>query len=179
MTETPTQPATRFTAGREDGKSNQQVVIELVCEAAPGTQFTFGRLADALAAGTSRTFDRRDVQQVVRLANHRLLREHRRCLRSVRGVGYAVAHANDHRELAGARNRRGTRQFKWALETLENVRLDEMTEEQRKIHLAQLEINSRLMEQQRRILRRQTQQDRVIASLTSRVEQIEARTEQA
>lgn len=169
--------ATAFRISRESGKSNQQVIIEFVREAQPGTVFTYADLAAVLASGTDRTYERREVQQVVRLANHRLLREHKRCLRPVRGVGYAMAYAKDHHELAGQRNRRGSRQFKWALDTLENVRLDEMSEQDRLIHLAQMQVNSEIYEQQRRILRRQEQQARAIATLTSRVEQMEAKRE--
>lgn len=165
-----------YKPARANGKSNQQVVVELVSAAEPGTTFTYEALGAALAEGTDREFGTRDVQQVVRLANRRLLREHSRCLRSVPTVGYALAHARDHRELAGARNRRGQRQFKWAMETLRNARMDEMTEQERAVHVAQLDINTALYQQNRRVLRRQEEQGRLIASLTQRVEQMEAKT---
>jgi hypothetical protein len=163
-----------FKITRASGKSNQQVVIEFVSGAEPGTLFTFDQIAAVLSEGTERTYDRSEVGQIVRVANTRLLREHKRYLRSRPGEGYSIALAKDHRELAGGRNRKSQRQLKWALDTLENVRLDEMNEGERSAHIAQLEVNAILFDQQKRILRRQTEQSRLILNLASRVEQIEA-----
>lgn len=164
-----------FVVGRVGGKSNQQVVVDFVCAAEPGATFTYDQIAAALAEGTDRIYDRREVQQVVRLANRRLLREYRRVLRTVVNVGYSVAHAKDHLGLASVRNTRGQRQFRWALETLENVRLDEMTEQQRMVHVAQQSVNAELFQTTRRILTRQAQHAKLIASLTHRVEQVEGK----
>lgn len=164
-----------FQVGRANGKTNQQVVIEHVFGAEPGTVFAYDDLAETLHIGTDREFSRQDVQRVVRAANRRLLREHHRILRVVQNVGYVVAHASDHHGLATARNVKGQRQFKWALETLENVRLDELTDQQRQVHTAQQVINSELYQSNQRILRRQAEQAKLIAGLTHRVEQMEGR----
>ena len=164
-----------FAIPRPDGRSNQQVVIELVRDAAPGTVFGYRQLAEALRPGAGHAFDRKAVQEAVRAANPRLLREHRRELACVPKVGYKLAHASEHVTLSGARTRRGHRQFRRATQTLEYARLDEMTEPQRAVHLAQQAINAELYAVQSRLLRKQAQQGRLIASLTSRVEQMEGR----
>jgi hypothetical protein len=175
MSATMTRPGPElFRVERLDGRSNQRVVIDLVAGADPGTTFGYDQLAAALGDGTTRDFDRRAVQEIVRAANLRLLREHQRCLRSVPNVGYRLAFARDHMELAGDRNRRGRRQYKRAVETLENVRMDEMTEQERAIHLAQQAINAELYHAIRRVSRRVAERDDVIARLVKDVDQLKA-----
>lgn len=164
----------KFEVGRANGKSNQQVIAELVAHRESGTVFTFSELGAVLAEGSDREFDRQAIQQCVRLANKRLLREHRRLLVSVKNVGYAIAHPKDQAAIAMGRNRKSSVQLKWAMDTLSNVRLEEMTETQRVIHLAQQSVNSELIQQHQRILRRQHDHAKLIAGLTHRVEQVEA-----
>lgn len=160
-----------FAVSRKSGKSNQQVIVEHVHLAEPGTVFTFGQLAAELGRETDRTFDRTAIQQVVRVANHRLLREHQRCLRSVRGVGYTIAFASDHMELAQARERKSRRQIKWAIETIANARQDELTENER----AQNAMLMHLYQQQQATARRMSRIDNLVGKLTHRVEQVEGK----
>ena len=163
-----------FARRRTTGLSNQEVVAEHCRRHPPGTTFTYEALAAVLSEGTDREFSRSDVQQVVRLAKMRLLRDHKRTLANVPRVGYQLAHARDHRGLAGAHTKRGQRQFKRALVTLENARLDEMTAAERELHLAQCGINQALYLEQQRILSKQARHDQLIARLAARVEQLEA-----
>lgn len=162
-----------FTTSRKTGQSNTAVLIDLVKEAVPGTVFTYDELAAVLSKDINRSYDKHEVQQSVRIANHRLLREHKRVLRNIRSVGYKMAKANEHGELAGNRTRRGNRQMKWALETLENARLDEMTEQERAIHVAQTTINNQLYEVTRRLSRQQAGITRILDNLSSRVDRLE------
>jgi len=164
----------KFMSRRPGGKSNQQVIVELVAHCSPGTVFTYEQLGESLADGVDREFDRHDVQQVVRLAKFQLLREHKRTLANVPNVGYQIAYAKEHRGIADDHTRRGQRQLKRALVTLENARLDEMTAQERELHLAQCEVNNRLYHEQRRILSKTARHDQLIARLVSRVEQLEA-----
>ncbi|MBX9682111.1 MAG: hypothetical protein K2X38_25415 [Gemmataceae bacterium] len=165
----------QFATIRLNGKSNSQVLVELVSGREPGTVFTHGELAEALGDGVERVFDINAVRQAVYDANKRLLREHSRILRAVTGVGYAIAFAKDHQELAIHRNRKSNRQLKWALDTLQHVRLDELTEQQRLVHMAQQVVNTELIQHNRRVLKRQQQHATLIAGLTHRVEQVEAK----
>lgn len=164
---------------RTNGVSNQEVVIALVRDHAPGTIFTYEQIATALEEGVERKFDRTDVQQTVRLAKMRLLREQKRTLACVPNVGYQLAHAKEHRGIAEGHTKRGQRQMKRALVTMENARLDEMTPAERELHLAQCEINQRLYQEQKRILAKQSRHDQLIARLTARVEQLEGKDERA
>lgn len=165
---------TRFLSSRVDGKSHQEVIVNHVRDHQPGKVFTYDDLAAVLAIGVDRTFSRADVQQIVRLAKMQLLREHKRTLACIPNVGYQLAHARHHRGIADSHTRRGCRQMKRALVTLENARLDEMTPVEREQHIAQCEINQRLYQEQRRILSKQAQHDQMLARLVSRVEQLEA-----
>lgn len=160
---------------RESGKSNQQVVIELVCDSSPGETFDYETLRAALSEGSPTMYERHDIQQIVRQAQPRLLREHQRCLRPIKGVGYQLAFASDHVELAGEFNRGALRKQKRAIDRLNYVRLDEMSPQQREIHLAQQQINASQYALNKRLLRQDDAIKNLVASLTSRVEQVEAR----
>jgi hypothetical protein len=157
----------QFTVTRADGRSNQQVVIDLVKGGAAGRLFSYGELAAALQEGTGEEFDTGRVQAAVRAANRRLLREARRYLRVAPRLGYRLIPGDEHLAAAGDRNRRGRRQLKWALDILENVRPDEMTKEQHQRHVAQLVINANVYHQARRL----DELERRFARLTHRVEQ--------
>lgn len=158
---------------RVDGRSNQEVIVDMVCSGTPGEVYTYERLQEVLCDGTDREFDRRAVQAVVRLAKLRLLREHRRTLTVVANVGYRVAHAREHRGIATDQTRRGTRQMRKALHTMENARIEEMTAAERELHTAQCAINSMLYQEQQRILNRQARTEDIIARLVNRVDQLE------
>lgn len=164
-----------FEVTRASGKSNQQVIVELVCNAAPDTLFTYERLAAALADGSDIVYDRHAVQSCVRMANRRLLEEHQRCLEAVRGSGYRIIRAGEHHRIAVWRNRRGCRQYREAMRTLQNVRTDEMTPEERQRHDAQLVINSALAQAVRSQQKQSERMSELIAGLTHRVEQLEAK----
>lgn len=164
-----------FRNRRASGRSNQQVIVELVRGQQPGTVFTYSQLVAALSEECDRVFTRQDVQQIVRLAKFRLLREYKRTLANVPNVGYQLAHAKEHLGIANGHTKRGQRQLRKALTTLENARLDEMTTQERDLHTAQCAINSALYHAQRTITSKQYRQDALIATLTSRVEQLEAR----
>jgi hypothetical protein len=127
---------------RPDGRSNQQVVIDLVQSAKPGTLFTFEQLIEELARETDRDFDRTAVTQVVNTANRRLLTTLQRCLHNVRGQGYRVALATDHLRLAEENRRRSRRQLSKGLLKLQNVAWDELPPAAREAHEGTLMIVS-------------------------------------
>jgi hypothetical protein len=143
-----------FKATRDDGRSDSQVVVDLVRERAPGDLIPFEDIAAALAVGTDRTFDRQAVRSIVARSYVRVLKESSRALHSVRGEGYRIATANDHRPLARARNRRAETQLNRGLATLQNVAWDEMDPQSRQAHEGQLMLTSALVAQQRSFDRR-------------------------
>lgn len=163
-----------FRPTRADGRSNQQVIIDHVLDKAPGTTFTYEEFKDLLSdCGIKVT--RKFIQQVVILARNRLLHEQKRDLICVRNVGYQVAFARDHKAIAGGRTKKANRQLKKALTTLENVRLEEMTEQERTTHLAQQQVNYTLYHEQRRMMKKAQRHDELIARLCFRVDQLEAK----
>jgi hypothetical protein len=127
-----------FEISRVDGRSNAQVIVDFVHGAPPGRVFTFAELEDELARGASRAYGRAAVSGIVAGANRRLLREHHRRLHSVRGQGYRLAPAAEHVVLASADRHRADKQLARGLETLRNVRWEEMDENQQAAHRGQL-----------------------------------------
>lgn len=171
-------PQQLYEITRADGRSNQQVIIDLVKDAAPGTTFTYDTMATVLGVGTKRVYARHDVQSVVRLANERLLREHSRCLKTLRGVGYAVAHGSEHCRIAGDYRRKSRQAVRRALLRLEHVRTDEMSPQQRESHVAQANLSSALFFYMRAIEKGQERHDRLLGSMTAQVDQINAKVDE-
>jgi hypothetical protein len=129
-----------FEPTRPNGKSDRRLVVELVRDADPGTLFDFKTLTSALQWGTTREINRRVITAAVTAANRTLLVEQKRILHSIAGVGYRLAHANDHTRLADGRKARAHAQLQWAVDTLAHVRWDEMDPNVRAAHEAQLMI---------------------------------------
>jgi hypothetical protein len=126
--------STLFAITRKDGRSNSQVVVDYVRDSEPGRLFTYDELAAALSVGSDRGFTARDVCQAVRGALLRLLREQQRRLHNVRLVGYRLAPAIEHRRLARQDHRRADVQLRRGLETLRNVRWNELDPNARLAH---------------------------------------------
>src|ERR1039458_2123642 len=133
-----------FKASRADGRSDRRIVIDTVRGAAPGTTFMFDALTLALQEGTDRLIGRVAVGAAVRGANVWLLKEEKRILHSVKGVGYRVALASEHSGLALVNKRRADRQLEWGVRTLRDVRWDELDANSRAAHEGQLMILSGL-----------------------------------
>ncbi len=51
-----------FQITRTDGRSNAQVIIDLVCNQEPGRLYTFREIADALGAGSNKVYTVPDVR---------------------------------------------------------------------------------------------------------------------
>ena len=80
-----------FEITRSDGKSNAEVILDLVKDAEPGHVFQFVEMAEALSANTEKEYGVEDVRRIVAAMYSRLLREQQRALHSIRGVGYRLA----------------------------------------------------------------------------------------
>lgn len=143
-----------FAISRNDGRADSEVLIDLVKKADPGTVFTFEELAKALSEGTDKPFDKMAVRAVYSRTVLRLAKETQRALHNVRGVGYRVAEASDHCRLANHRKRRSDRQLSKGLAVLQHVRWEEMDENQRNAHQAQLMILQSVVTNQRGLEKR-------------------------
>lgn len=134
----------KFAVSRLNGKSDAQVVIEMMREDEPGTLYTFDRLIEELQRESPREFSRSDVCGVIARSLPRVERELKRTLVSVRDTGYRLALASDHVMVGTSRKARADKQLKRGLSALQNVRWDEMTEDQRRAHTGTLLIVSAL-----------------------------------
>jgi hypothetical protein len=146
----------RFEITREDGRSNTQVICDLVGKCAPGRVFSYEEIRQALEEGASHEYKLSNVQGAVRSAGPKLGRLHKRALHNVRLTGYRLALAQEHRSLAVDRQSKASRQLKRGFEILRDTRLDEIKDEQsRRAHEGQLLVISALLHaaaaQERRI----------------------------
>lgn len=148
-----------FEITRGDGRSNQQVLIDSVRDAKPGTLFTYDELKRILDLSKNRT------RAVVLAAQHRLLKEYGRTLENVRGEGYRMAEATDHTRIAHGRKRRADVQLRKGLHVLRHVRWEELDEEASKAHQGTLMITEALY--------------RIQASQDQRLSRIEAAIQKA
>jgi len=115
-----------FAITRADGRSNTQVICDLVGECQPGRIFSYEELGKFLSAGTRRNYEIEDVQGAVRLAGPKLGRIHKRALVNVKLTGYRLVPAEEHRVLAVDRQNKASRQLKRGFEILRDVRLEEI-----------------------------------------------------
>ena len=145
-----------FKITRADGRSNQQVILDYVKDGAAGHVYSYDELAQALSVGSNHAYSLREVQGVVAHALVRMLKEQARILHNVRHVGYRLAPGSYHLTLAGERQEKADKQMLRGLQTLQHVRWEEMTPNERLAHQGQLLISGALYQQMKAIERRQT-----------------------
>jgi len=157
-----------FEISRSDGRSNQQVVIDVVTQRKPGDVVSYDELIDALAEDSSTKYTVQSVQAAVRAAQSRLLQEAQRAVHNVRGVGYRVAPAAEHHKLAIHRKRKADVQLKRGVEVLRHVNWSELDDNARRAHEGQLMIMSALYENQRGLDQRMKKVEEVIKGAAKR-----------
>lgn len=164
----------RFTIARADGRSNQQVILDLVRDGEPGRVYSYIELGAALADGSDHSYAVASVQGIVRQAKGRLSQEQQRVLRNVSGVGYKLAHANEHATLALDKNRRADVQLRRGLDILRHVRFEEMDPVHRQAHEGQLMVQAALYQNQQALWKRQHNVEKALSKLTERVDAIQS-----
>lgn len=162
-----------FTPSRPDGRSDRQVVYDLVQGADPDVAYTYDELVGELSAGVDGKIDRKRVYRAVGDANTTLLRERKRYLRNVAGRGYRVIYTSEAVAVALDKKGRAEAYLARGLAVLRNARLDELDGAQRVLHEGQLLIMAGLHEATRRSERRHDRSEELIAELTARVEKVE------
>lgn len=151
-----------FRISRPDGRSNGQVILDLVKDKAPGDFYPYSALIDALSAGTGKRYTRSDVQRVVTAICPRMLKEQARTLHNVPNQGYRVAPAHFHMTLANGRKSRADKQMLRGVQLLEHVKWDEMDANQRLAHQGQLLVMASLYQNQKALERRQLDVEQAI-----------------
>lgn len=144
-----------FKITREDGRSNAQVLLDLVKDKPAGEVFTYEQIQEALSEGSNHAYGIRDVQGLAVRVYPRLLKEQARALHNVRNTGYRLAPAAYHVTLANDRTSKADKQLLRGVQTLQNVRWDEMDQNQRMAHEGQLLIAGALYSQMKALERRQ------------------------
>lgn len=162
-----------FTPSRPDGRSDRQVLFDLVEAAEPDMTFKFDEILDALNRDLEVPVTQHRVYAAVRDANTTLLRERKRYLRNVRGVGYRVIFTSEAVAVALDKKGRAESYLARGLQVLRNARLDELAPAQRTLHEGQLLIMAGLHEATQRSERRHDKSEALIAELSRRVEEIE------
>jgi len=166
---------TSFHPSRSDGRSDRRVVFELVQDAEPETLFPFEELMAALQDGLDAPVRRDRVYRAVSAGNKTLQRERKRTLAPVQGVGYRIARADEHLSLAIIKKSRAETQIKDGIELLRNVRLDELPEPHKTLHVGQLMLLDGVYRMTKATEKRQERQDKVLAAMREQQAEIAAR----
>lgn len=143
-----------FRITRADGRSNAQVVLDFVQDGKPGTIYSYKALGAALEKGTSEKYGAAAVQRVVNSLHSRLAKEQQRTFVTVRGLGYRLAHANEHSLVAHNRHRKADAQFRKGIAVLRHVKWDELDEASRQAHQGHLMISEALFANQQALNKR-------------------------
>ena len=162
-----------FEIVRADGRSNAQVLIDLVRDESPGRLYQYDELRAVLEEGTVHAYNVTQVRAIVIRTQPRMLSDCQRTLSNVRGVGYRLAHANDHQGLAVTKKRRADAQIVGGLRLLREVRWDELDQKHRQAHEGMLMVMEGIVLSQQALDRRQAGIELAIQRLTKKVEDIE------
>lgn len=162
-----------FTASRDDGRSDRQVIYDLTHEAEPETVFTYAQLVDALSEGLNVDVKRQRIYRAITAANKTLLREKRRYLQVIKDVGYKVLRSDEHLPVALTKKDTAQSYIRKGIALLRHARLDELTEAQRTLHEGQLLILSGFDQAIRDSERRHERQEQVIDELRRRMDKLE------
>lgn len=150
---------------RLDGRSNGQVILDLVAGNPPGKLFQYSDLIAVLSEGTEKRYTRTEVQRIVTATCPRMLKEQARTLHNVLNVGYRIAEAAYHLTLAHDRKNRADKQMLRGVQILEHVRWGEMDDNQRRAHQGQLLITNALYQSMKALERRQIEVERAIKQI--------------
>lgn len=127
-----------FEISRSNGKSDGEVLAEVIAQARPGELMTYDDLSARLSEGTGRRYQWHDVQSVIYRTERKLATEQCRALINVRGQGYRIAMAGEHQMIAGRKKDRAGTLLRRGLTVLQHVDWDSMDANARKAHEGQL-----------------------------------------
>lgn len=145
-----------------------RILVDRFAAVDRGTTVTYGELAEVLDLDPMK--DRKAISAAVRAASRALSREHERSLVAVRNVGYRVALPEEHVELATGQQRRSSRALVRARGHVEHVDLSGLSDEGKRIVLAAASALAWQHSQIQRLDLRQKDLERVLGSVTARVE---------
>lgn len=162
----------KFKIKRADGRSNTQVILDIVKDKNPGDIVSYDAVAAELSIGATKPFTRAATQGAVRRAMPAIGKLYKRTLDNVTAVGYRVAKADEHMHLACRRQDKAHRQLKRGLEILRDTRLDEIKDDvARAAHEGHMLVTAAILQQTQQLDRRMSKIESAIASLKVSKEQ--------
>lgn len=148
-----------------------RVLVGEFAAVARGTTLTYEQLGKVLDLDPAR--DRKAISAAVGQASKTLSRDHERSLIAVRNVGYRVALPDEHIDLATRHQRKAGRQLARGKSHVENADYSGMSDEGRSLAVAMTRAFIWQQTQMRRMDVRQKDLERVVESITTRVERTE------
>jgi hypothetical protein len=115
-----------FKSRRDDGRADWRVVLDELLKLSPGESVSHDTLAALLDASSMAK-----VHSAARRARRELWRSYHRSVENVRGEGYRMLHAQEHRRQADAYRSRGRRQVGQALSVVKATNLSELDSAER------------------------------------------------
>lgn len=115
---------------RKDGRSDGQVVFDLVLNMKPNDILTYETLLEELQKDVDTDvieFDRNRVYGAIRGANKKLLKKESRYLAVVRGQGYKLITAEEHLGVALSKKNTAQKYMKTGVEILQHTVMDELS----------------------------------------------------
>ncbi len=158
-----------FKPKRLDGRSTTNVVIDLIKDANPGDVFEYDAIIHALNAGSSSDYSVVDARNAVIRSKSRLSRDYQRAVRNIPGLGYKIAAASEHREIAIKHKKISERQLSKGIQVLKGVKWNEMDQQSRMAHEGTLMIMSEMHERQQWIERRVKKIEAIISNINKPV----------
>lgn len=155
-------------------KSRRQLVVELIAPLEPDDVVTFEQLADV--TGLSWQRDKELIRSTVSAARSALANDHHKALAAVRGVGYRVIRPEEHVLVAAQLQRKSGRALALARTTVDTVDLSALSEDGRRLAMAAGAVLAYQQEQIRRLDLRQKGIEKVLGSVTEKVDEVTAAT---
>lgn len=155
-------------------KSRRQLVVDLISGLEPDTIVTYEEIAEAIGVTWPR--DREILHSTVGAARSDLANDFHQALASVRTVGYRVIRPEEHVDEAGRLQRKAGKTIALAKTTVDTVNLAALTPEQRKLAMAAAAVLGYQADQIRRMDLRQKGLEKVLGSVTEKVDEVVAAT---
>lgn len=156
-------------------KSRRALVVELISPLDPDTIVTYEEIAEFL--GLTWPKDKDLIQSSVATARNELANDHHQALAAVRTVGYRVIRPEEHVEEAGRLQRKAGKTIALAKTTVDTVNLSALDPDQRKLAMAAAAVLGYQADQIRRMDLRQKGLEKVLGSVTEKVDEVAAATD--
>ena len=151
-----------FEAKREDGRSYKTVAFEYLQTLQPEQIVTYDELAKEL--GLHPRHDLTQIQQAVREATKPLLKMHKRGVQVVTGHGFRIIPARENMLVANKHQNKSDRQMVRAIEFFAGTNLNELTEQELRVHQGQAMIAQALYASHQSLSKRITRLEKILAS---------------